>query len=353
MTFSLSTGLPVKQTATPFFCRNLVLKSKCPLYYQSLARAPLRLTCNASSSNNDRRNPSHRQKNYQGPPPPRGKFKNYQDQDDLLETGQMLSSQNGRSTTSDTPMRTKSGNPADIVELFKKHLPQLRETTQNRPGNSNRSYGLNATMLNRDKEDRETFKSLLKLLKTSGVNQKDSANNIGTKGTVDNLGKSLKYEEAGVDDSDSDIADEDSDFDDNIPDMLDSEPEPLTSSRPSSSFSRRSAIPMAKNEPVMASETHREETQMLGKEERTDSKSLFYESESGSDVGEEDPGTESFVYESEHESVAEQSEGPQEEKIEDLSALKLSELREIAKSRGLKGYSKLKKAELLEQLSLS
>jgi hypothetical protein len=36
---------------------------------------------------------------------------------------------------------------------------------------------------------------------------------------------------------------------------------------------------------------------------------------------------------------------------QDLSGLKLSELREVAKSRGLKGYTKLRKADLLSLLN--
>ena len=41
----------------------------------------------------------------------------------------------------------------------------------------------------------------------------------------------------------------------------------------------------------------------------------------------------------------------EEQHSEDLSGLKLSELRDVAKSRGLKGYTKLRKAELLSLLS--
>ena len=37
--------------------------------------------------------------------------------------------------------------------------------------------------------------------------------------------------------------------------------------------------------------------------------------------------------------------------VQDLSGLKLSELREVAKSRGLKGYTKLRKADLLSLLN--
>ena len=50
------------------------------------------------------------------------------------------------------------------------------------------------------------------------------------------------------------------------------------------------------------------------------------------------------------EAKKEKKETKKEEKKEDLSNLTLTELKEIAKSRGIKGYSKLKKDELLEVL---
>ncbi|KAF3341185.1 Rho termination factor [Carex littledalei] len=341
-------GLPVKKTT--LLSRDLLLKNKCPLYFQPLARVPLSLTCKASSSNNNRRIPRLPKKKYNDPPPSlRSKFNNHEEQEDLLETSQMLSSQNGGSRISDAPTPIKSGNSEEIIKIFRKHLSQMQAETRKPPVNSNpniRSYGLNATMLN-DEEKRNSIKEIIKQLSTSGTNKKSVTNNIGTKGTINNLSK---YVEADVEDSDSENidedsdfeddvpdmldSDEDSDFEDDVPDMLDSEPKPVTSSRPPSRFSRKSPVPVEKYEPIVPSETYEGETQMLSEEEKS--------------------GSEYLVYESESESLAEQSEGQHlGEKIEDLGALKVSELREIAKSRGLKGYSKLKKAELVEQLSLS
>ena len=40
----------------------------------------------------------------------------------------------------------------------------------------------------------------------------------------------------------------------------------------------------------------------------------------------------------------------QDNSSQDLSAMKLSELRAVAKSRGMKGYTSLRKAQLLERL---
>ncbi|KAJ1692437.1 hypothetical protein LUZ63_009135 [Rhynchospora breviuscula] len=321
-------GIPVKRTPSPaFFSRDVLLKNKWPLYFQPLARFPLSLCCKAGGSNDEWRNPSFPRNNYQGPPPPKGKFKNHQDHEDLLEGSQILSSQNGRSATSDDPTPTKSGSREEILELFKRHLPHL-QGTKTRPVNSNRTYGLNATMQKQSKEDREAFRLLLKLLKASGANQKKPGNTDGTKGTISNLDKTLEYADAALEDSGSENIDENNDLEENVSDVLDAAPVSKTG------FSHQSPVPAGKYEPIMRSDTHGGETQTLKVEEKSGSDSLFYESESKSE--------------------AEQSEGQQsEEKIMNLNTLKVSELREIAKSRGLKGYTKMKKAELVEQLSLS
>ncbi|XP_078160965.1 uncharacterized protein LOC144556485 [Carex rostrata] len=391
-------GLPVKKTTLPSFSRDLLLKNNSLLYFQPLTRVPLSLTCKASSSNNNRKIPRLPKKKYNNSPPPLWSKNNHQEQEDLLETSKMLSSQNGGSKISDVPTPIKSGNSEEIIKIFRKHLSQMQAESRKPPVNSNpniRSYGLNATMLN-DEEKRNSIKELLKQLSTSGTNKKSVTNNIGTKGTINNLSK---YEEADVEDSDSENidgdsdfeddvpdvldSDEDSDFEDDVPDMLDSEPKPVTISRPPSRFSRKSPVTVEKYEPVVPSEIYEGETEMLSEEEKSGSEYLVYESESESMAEpsegqhlvekyepvvpskiyegetqmlseEEKSGSEYLVYESESESMAEPSEGQHlGEKTEDLGALKVSELREIAKSRGLKGYSKLKKAELVEQLSVS
>ena len=41
---------------------------------------------------------------------------------------------------------------------------------------------------------------------------------------------------------------------------------------------------------------------------------------------------------------------PEEAPVQDLSSMKMTELRAIAKERGMKGYTGLRKAQLLERL---
>ncbi|KAJ4733883.1 SAP-like protein BP-73 [Rhynchospora pubera] len=319
--------IPVKRSPSPAFSsRDVLLKNKWPLYFQPLARFPLSLCCKAGGSNDEWRKSSFPRNNYQGPPPPKRKFKNHQDHEDLLEASQMLSSQNGRSATSDDITPTKSGISAikeEVIELIRRHL-SLLQGTETRPVNRKRTYGLNATMQKQSKEDREAFQSLLKLLKASGANQKKPANTNGT-----SFEKTLECFEAALDAAyDSENIDENSDLEENVSDVLDAAPVSKTV------FSHQSPVPAGKYEPIMRSDTQGGETQKLKVEEKSGSDSLFYESESKSE--------------------AEQSEGPQsEDKIMNLDRLKVSELREIAKSRGLKGYTKMKKAELVEQLSSS
>ncbi|KAK6141662.1 hypothetical protein DH2020_024604 [Rehmannia glutinosa] len=84
-------------------------------------------------------------------------------------------------------------------------------------------------------------------------------------------------------------------------------------------------------------------------EGRSDSESdvdtLFSE---GNELDEISEDENSEFYENEHDGVAEEQNLVE---ASDLSGMKLTELRAVAKSRGMKGYSKLKKNELIELLS--
>ncbi|TKY62355.1 Rho-N domain-containing protein 1 [Spatholobus suberectus] len=72
---------------------------------------------------------------------------------------------------------------------------------------------------------------------------------------------------------------------------------------------------------------------------------LFFPEVGIADMSQDDSLDSEQIYNDEH------GEDQQVEQHEDLSTMKLSELRALAKSRGLKGFSKMKKGELLELLT--
>ncbi|XP_027352585.1 rho-N domain-containing protein 1, chloroplastic-like [Abrus precatorius] len=135
--------------------------------------------------------------------------------------------------------------------------------------------------------------------------------------------------------------------------------------RPPSNFQRRSPVPRLKyqsvsykskdvNEVPLSSGIREKDEQQIGL--KLDSKleldseleldpkdELFFPEVGIADMSEDDS------LDSEAEQIYIDELG--EDQHESLSTLKLTELREVAKSRGLKGFSKLKKSELLELLT--
>ncbi|XP_056862403.1 rho-N domain-containing protein 1, chloroplastic-like, partial [Raphanus sativus] len=146
--------------------------------------------------------------------------------------------------------------------------------------------------------------------------------------------------------------------------------------RPASSFRRNSPVPRHKPQSSYSSEAIFDEASSYSvtwtqKKDQVDSRDepeyepepvYEPESEPGLALLESEPKLkpESFYHEEDedHDVIVDELAGDDEsinaeeetEKDEDLSALKLIELRAIAKSRGLKGISKMKKAELLNLL---
>ncbi|KAI3449780.1 hypothetical protein Pfo_006445 [Paulownia fortunei] len=136
-------------------------------------------------------------------------------------------------------------------------------------------------------------------------------------------------------------------------------------SRPKSNFHRRSPVPDIKFQPVYSegsvssiSEDNLDSARKQASLEPEAADILEVESDCESDVDllysegnvfdeiSEDEISE--IYESEHDAV------PKEQNLveaDNLSGMKLTELRALAKSHGMKGFSKLKKTELIELLS--
>ncbi|CAA3024911.1 rho-N domain-containing 1, chloroplastic [Olea europaea subsp. europaea] len=123
--------------------------------------------------------------------------------------------------------------------------------------------------------------------------------------------------------------------------------------RPASSFRKRSPVPQVKFQPIYSDKGSIKSLSLDnldGKNKETESNAepdvepIFSEGDVFDQMLEDET---SEIFESDNDEDAEE-EIPI---IANLSEMKLSELRALAKSRGLKGFSKMKKQELIELLS--
>ncbi|KAJ6853152.1 SAP-like protein BP-73 [Iris pallida] len=295
------------------------------------------LTCKASP-NNHRRNPDF-SRQHKGSS--RGKNRQYQERDnsESLEESDPLPSKNGSLLSLSSNQRysatsTPGKKEKEIVELFRKVQAQLRERAavkeEKKMEVSQQGQG----------GERGTVDSLLKLLRKHSVTQgkKSAADEYN----VDQLERNSPFE----DEPSSNFFSSNSITTDEIP-----EPDPVPSTRPPSKFQRRSPVPRVKFQPVFSAEEVRGSNSALKSEGKK---------KDGADVGEQE--VKAFVEPSEvssdelsdsSDTEIEKEYAKEESTVEgaDLSSLKLVELRGLAKSRGIKGYSKLKKGELVGLLS--
>ncbi|KAK7345765.1 hypothetical protein VNO77_16376 [Canavalia gladiata] len=251
----------------------------------------------------------------------------------------------------------------EIVELFRKVQARLRERTatkEEKKVEASRGQG----------KENSTVDSLLKLLKQHSVQQeKRSSAGGGSRGkdfSLDQLQESNQYsveqesnQYAGgrsSNISDLDSAPKDESREVNISSIA----------RPQSNFQRRSPVPRVKYQPVSNNEDdmnvvpvdngNRENNEdqidlKLDDEPEPDSESyidskdvLFFPNLGMAELSGDDGS---------HDSEQTYNDESVEVQHKDLSALKLSELRALAKSRGIKGFSKMKKGDLIELLAES
>ncbi|KAJ1417468.1 Rho termination factor, N-terminal [Sesbania bispinosa] len=278
----------------------------------------------------------------------------------------MFSSKNGPLVSlSSSPKFQATSSPGprekEIVELFRKVQARLRERAaikEEKKVEASRGHG----------KEKSTVDSLLKLLKKHSVEQVkrssggDGSTSGGGRGkdlSLDQLQESSQYDGAqSTKISDLDSAPKDESQEVNI-----------SVTRPRSSFQRRSPVPRVRYQPISHNnddvnvvpvdsednENNQDQLDLkLDDEPEPDSESdidskdeLFFPDMGIAELSEDDSHDSEQTYNDE--SVEEQLEGQHE----DLSALKLSELRALAKSRGLKGFSKMKKSELMELLTES
>ncbi|KAJ0051878.1 hypothetical protein Pint_01723 [Pistacia integerrima] len=342
--------------------------------------------CKAGSGSY-RRNPDMRQ-NRNGF---RGRNRQNEERDSFDDEPELLSSKNGPLLSlSSSPKFQATSAPGprekEIVELFRKVQSQLRERAA-----AKEDKKIEVTQGQR--KESETVDSLLKLLRKHSVEQGKRKSSSGS--------SKNETEQNAVYDEDKSTSFFDSSSRVGAEAREPKEPNASSLTRPASNFRRRSPVNQFKYQPIYPSEEtmnsvsqlnpsgkrkkssveistdsrHQPEPELqLGSEPEHDAS--FVDGDVYDEVSDSEPNilvgnvydevsdnesdvVEGSVYEasegesSDIDNADNDEDGGKEEDIEhpDFTALKLPELRAIAKSRGVKGFSKMKKGELVELLS--
>ncbi|KAK4745861.1 hypothetical protein SAY87_012173 [Trapa incisa] len=263
---------------------------------------------------------------------------------DMLNEVDSYASKNGSILSipsSPRPQVTAVPGPREkeIVELFRKVQAQLRERAAVRKEKKSQDG-----VKGKGKEN-ETVDSLLKLLKKHSVEQ-TKRKSIGA--TIRNPSEDQTEQITPS-------------FPDRSRDTAQHPNNNASHSRPISNFRRKSPIPRVRYPPSNL-ETESDMSQVMMHPEPEDEPEL----EPKPELGEEHDADQDPVFSDEavynHMSDSDNTEQDESESIEyseeqdqfeaeDLTKLKLVELRALAKSRGIKGFSKMKKSDLLELLS--
>ncbi|CAN4093248.1 unnamed protein product [Withania somnifera] len=278
--------------------------------------------CNSSSFSNHKRNPDYPRQNKHGFS--RGRNRQNEDRDgyDNIEESEMLSSRNGPLlTTSNTSKFQATAAPGprekEIVELFRKVQAQLRERA------AIKEEKKSDEMQGKGKES-ETVDSLLKLLRKHSVQKgKKSSSSRSSNFVLDQPDKSSVFSEERA---------HITELNSNVNHVAQESSTPVVK-RPKSNFQRRSPVPRIKFQPVYHEGGTDNRVASTAKDDVFD------------EMADDDTAK---MYES-----VDASDDEEQNQVghDELAEMKLTELRAIAKSRGLRGYSKLKKLELIELLS--
>ncbi|XP_057483283.1 rho-N domain-containing protein 1, chloroplastic-like isoform X2 [Actinidia eriantha] len=295
--------------------------------------------------NSYRRNPDFSRQNKQWFSRNRNRQNNERDGSENLEESEELSSKNGASSAPKFQATATPGpREREIVEMFRKVQAQLREgATLKEEKKPEESQGRG--------NESESVDSLLKLLRKHNTQpgKKSSSSSGSSRSFIldqpEPNGASEETKSTTFLNSNNHVADEAA-----------GGPKFPPFGRPVSNFQRRSPVPqVSKFQPIPSDSVT--DTWINGKrdiihpEPEIDELKLGIEAESSFSDGDVFGGT--SEYEDSDIDVVYSDEDVEEEKpiVEDLSAMKLPELRALAKSRGLKGYSKLKKSDIVELLS--
>ncbi|KAL5561916.1 hypothetical protein UlMin_031663 [Ulmus minor] len=351
--------------------------SRCQLGFHSQVKiGPLKYAsrssyaCKATSGGGGyRRNPDFSKQNRHGFSRGRNRQNEERDSYEHLEESDILSSKNGPFLSlSNTPKFQATAAPGprekEIVELFRKVQAQLRERAAAKEEKKTEA------VQGQGKEN-ETVDSLLKLLRKHSAEQakRNSSTGNNKEFMLDQQEQNGQFSRRSVGSFDSNNVVKD-DAQDSIPSFT----------RPVSKFQRKSPVPRMKYQSVYSDvdavnsvphlnsreQRQKDHVETLPKsdaelelEEEPEQYAEESELVHGELVAEHEPelvqllGDDLSSTDEVHneDDVDEIEDEQQLTEHADLSAWKLPELRALAKSRGVKGYSKMKKAELVDLLS--
>ncbi|XP_044952662.1 SAP-like protein BP-73 [Hordeum vulgare subsp. vulgare] len=340
------------------------------------------LVCGASPNNHRPRNPDISRQQKRGSSS-RGKSKPFQERDDSENNDEFdsdtVSSKNGPPislTSNSRPHATSAPGEREkeIVELFKRVQAQLRARGKGREDKKPEPA--------KSQGERGSVDSLLNLLRRHSVDQKRKSSDEKEQ----NFDQTWRSSDSGNKQS-SRIFGTKNDTQEG------QKPPPATFQRPPSSFRRRSPVPGVKFQlvtnpdagakPVVngMTEAGLEAKAPLEEEIAPDGPDSVSPYEPDSVIASEGASLDDFVVPDDESDLLDTSEpddyleplddvdddvddvadssashddsqeGSPSVEVSDLSSLKVTELRELAKSRGLRGYSKMKKSDLVALLS--
>ncbi|KAL5796517.1 hypothetical protein ACOSQ2_001337 [Xanthoceras sorbifolium] len=306
--------------------------------------------CKASSGGY-KRNPDFLRQNKNGY---RGRNKQNEDRENFDDEPELFSSKNGPLLSlSSSPKFQATATPGprekEIVELFRKVQAQLRERAAAKEDKKMEA-------LQGQGKESETVDSLLNLLRKHSVEQgKRKSSSVSSK----DFNLDLTEQNTSCDE------DKSTNFSDSSSKASHEPKEPNASSltRPPSNFRRKSPASQFKYQPAYSSEDRVNSGSTINSSWKKKKNSIEINTiPKHEPVPDPEPKPEPepeasladgvvFDEVSDSETNIINGNRDKQEQHEDLSALKLPELRALAKSRGVKGFSKMKKADLMELLS--
>ncbi|KAG6492774.1 hypothetical protein ZIOFF_047739 [Zingiber officinale] len=329
---------------SPYSCKCDQTHCSAETQFRSIPRRSARIyAARRAISNDHKENPdfSRQQKRSS-----MGRSKQYQEleQSERSEETYILSSRNGpfMSNMRHQATATPGQRDEEILDLFRKIQMQLQAAAKK---------GKKSEASRQRQSDRATVDSLVKLLRKHSMDQKSSPKEHFSSNLLPRSNTLVDENKSNLFSRDGTKLKEEPALDPGLPD-------PVSSTRPATNFRRKSLVCRANFQAVSFEEGINPPPPTNSQASRKKKSDIIVDNSEASvhaDIGVLDSLGQSLLDDQfdpplSNETAEVITESSTLKISSDLPSLKLSELRNLAKSRGLRGYSKLKKGELVELL---